>query len=246
MSDAPDPRSRGLTEFWRTNARPTLRHSAIPKPDPVPTPTPRTPSSAYARCDDCGTGQGEPCYDSHDRPCAPCPGRVLAPSASYVKRERAQRSSDRPKPPPRKSRPPPRSTACAFCGAGMRSDGVYCNDAPCQREKFRVQREARRLCLGCQCPIEIRRRWCDADACQTERRRRKDAEAEARRHAMPIPCCVCGVMVPGRSDHATRPICGAIDCKRRRQCELRQEHRSRVRARSRSTTPREEIQHRDA
>jgi hypothetical protein len=55
-----------------------LRHSAKPKPDPIPTPTPRTPSSAYARCDDCGTGQGEPCYDSHDRPCAPCHGRVLA------------------------------------------------------------------------------------------------------------------------------------------------------------------------
>ena len=228
-----------------------LHHSAKPKPDPIPTPTPRTPSSAYARCDDCGTSQGEPCYDSHDRPCAPCPGRVLAPSASYVKRERAQRS--RPAAKPRKSRPPPWSTKCAGCGTGIRAGGTYCDATPScralRKAAWRVANLPPAKCIGCQCEISRRRRWCDSAACaeiKAGRKRHYEATRQAKRRATPVPCCVCGVLVPGRSDHATRPICGAIDCRRRRQCELRQEHRSRVRSRSRSTTPRETEQHHDA
>lgn len=205
---------------------------------------PRTPDSAYARCLDCGTDAGEPCHDSHDRPCAPCPGRVLADGASCVKRERVQRSSrDRPKPPPRKSRPPPRSTSCARCGTGIRSDGRFCDATACRAARKAQWRAANppppAHCLGCQCEISRRCRWCGSEACAEIRADRK-RQYEATRLVRPVPCCVCGVLVPSRSSHATRPICGAIDCRRRRKRELGQEHRSRVRKRSRIAKPPEE------
>ena len=214
-----------------------LHHSAVPKPDPIPTPTPRTPSSAYARCDDCGADAGLPCVDENLRPCQLCPGRVLA--SEGAERREAQERAKRPPPKPRASRGVPRSTACANCGTGIRSDGHYCDSAPCRAAR---QRQPPRRCRGCQCEISPRRRWCEADACQREYRRQRDAADLLRRIAKPVPCCVCGEMVAGRSPSATRPICGAIDCKRRRQCELRQEHRSRVRDQKRSTKPPEQEQ----
>ena len=210
-----------------SDARPTHRlgHSAKPKPDPIPTPTPRTPSSAYARCDECSTDAGQPCYDSHDRPCAPCPGRVLAPSASYVRRERVQRSSPAAK--PRKSRPPPRSTKCTNCGTGIRSDGRYCDTVPCRAARAK-ERNAKRVapafCAGCRCSISPRRKWCTGEACQSEQAaihaERQRERVAKRRAAKPIPCWWCGVALDlsgnagGRFADCDRPCCGDHACKR--------------------------------
>jgi hypothetical protein len=226
-----------------SDARTTYRlhHSAVPKPDPIPTPTPRTPASAYARCDDCGTSAGEPCYDSHDRPCAPCPGRVLAPSASYVKRERAQRSSPAAKPP--KPRPPPWSNKCEFCGASMRSNGTYCNDTACQHEKFRLHRAkaASRAaplhpCMSCGVEVGARRKYCDAKMCQHKRvRAYLDASPPVRkpRGSEGLPptaprlwvevCMSCG----GPTNFGGS-YCGAVACRAARKRDRRDANRQPV------------------
>ena len=77
---------------------------------------PRTPSSAYAHCADCGTSAGESCYDSRDRPCSPCAGRVLASTGAldrqarkaYKKRKRASKVAPEPTPQQQSLPLPPR------------------------------------------------------------------------------------------------------------------------------------------
>ena len=230
-----------------------LRHSAIPKPDPIPTPTPRTPASAYARCDDCGTGQGEPCYDSHDRPCAPCPGRVLADSASYVRRERVQRSSAKPKPGP----------ACWWCGShptGTAHSRPWCGATDCQRAiKAAYDRQYRKegptkpppkpgprrksrakpgppsTCTVCGVVVQRGGRFCKAH--KTERLQDLYARRLA---AKAVPCWWCQSPLPlsgnagGRFAQCDRPCCGDHACKRAIKRDFAE--------RSRSTKPLEQEQ----
>lgn len=79
----------------------------------------RTPDSDYDHCEECGTDAGEPCYDSQDRPCAPCLGRVLASKGGPLELAVA-----RPSP------PPPPETRC-HCGRPRRGRGDTCGRRVC-------------------------------------------------------------------------------------------------------------------
>ena len=215
-----------------------LRHSAIPKPDPIPTPTLRTPSSAYARCDECGTDAGEPCYDSHDRPCSPCSSRVLA-SPAAEKRDRLQRWSAKPAPVPttcqacgivvrrggrycravvcqraaRKSRPAPKSVACKNCGTAIRTDGNYCSARPCMAAKKAGYRSA---------PTPPPARWGEDRACWW----------------CGVALATSGDLHGGRGAGCDRPCCGDHACRRAIKRDLME--------RSRIAKPQEDNQHTDA
>lgn len=153
-----------------------------------------TPTRAYARCRECGTDAGEPCYDSHDRPCAPCAGRVLA-SAGAERREALSRAQ-RPTPPPRASRAAPLARRhCARCGAAVKSSATWCVSLPCQSQKKRVRRaeataaRGDRVCCECSSPI-VQGRYCSVAACQCERIRMRRTPPDGARDDGPrCPGC---------------------------------------------------------
>ena len=212
-----------------------LHHSAKPKPDPIPTPTPRTPSSAYARCDDCGTSAGEPCYDSHDRPCAPCPGRVLA-SPGADRRDALQRSS---------AKPAPKATACQSCGIMVARGGRYCRAVACQRAARKARPPAKsKACQNCGTAIRTDGNYCSAKPCMAAKKagyRERVPQALTRpSRAKPVPCWWCGAELPlsgnagGRFADCDRPCCGDHACKRAIKRDFAE--------RSRSTKPPEQEQ----
>lgn len=236
-----------------------LHHSAKPKPDPIPTPTPRTPSSAYARCDDCGTSQGEPCYDSHDRPCAPCHGRVLA--STGAERREAQERSKRPPAKSRASRAKP-AHHCAHCGVRVQASATWCSASVCQSAKKRHWRathtpedRSQRVrkprpsrakpgppstCTVCGVVVQRGGRFCRAH--KTERL--QDLYARRLAAARVVPCWWCRAILPlsgnagGRFADCERPCCGDHACKRAIKRDFAE--------RSRSTTPRETKQQHNA
>lgn len=85
----------------------------------------RTPTSAYARCDECGTDAGEPCYDSQDRPCAPHAGRVLS---GGIDDDDSDDSDDKEAPPP----PPPKIKAPRCKCGRQRQGGDTCGRRQCR------------------------------------------------------------------------------------------------------------------
>jgi hypothetical protein len=201
--------------FFHGKTKVRLKHSATPKPDPIPTPTPRTPLSAYARCDECGTDAGEPCYDSHDRPCAPCSSRVLA-SSSADRRDSLQRWYAKPAPTP---------TTCTACGIVVRRGGKYCTAVVCQRAARKARPPAKSVaCKHCGTAIRTDGNYCSARECMA-------AKKAGYRSTTPAPtpaswgedraCWWCGVALPtsgelhvGRGAGCDRPCCGDHACKR--------------------------------
>ena len=242
-----------IKSIYLPNASPNIRPGAakcIPEEPVYYRHASVTPSSAYAHCDDCGTGAGESCYDSRDRPCAPCAGRVLASTGALdqqVRRAYKKRKRE-PKPVPEPAPPVvvmPAPIPCWYCGVsipvmgGHRGrDWVPCCTSPECRRGRKLER-ARRVyeatgkapppraptpgvCLACGCPIGRRRRWCDAEACQSQRvtgnRDRHHAHQQAARPPpSTYPCWCCGGAITSlgrRGLTAARPSCGAADCDR--------------------------------
>jgi hypothetical protein len=183
------------------------RRTALPPDDKPPTPAKRTPSSAYARCDDCGTDAGEPCYDSHDRPCAPCSSRVLA-SSTADRRDSLQRSS---------AKPAPKPTTCTACGIVVRLGGKYCRAVVCQRAARKARPPAKSVaCKKCGCAIRTDGNYCSAKPCIAAKKAGYRVPT-----AKPVPCWWCGVALPtsgelhvGRGAGCDRPCCGDHACRR--------------------------------
>ena len=163
---------------------------------------PRTPSSAYARCDECGTGAGESCYDSRDRPCSPCAGRVLASTGSldrqtrraYKKRKRVPKPVvPEPPPPPVVEVATPAPIPCWYCGVSIPLMGGHRGSmwVPC----------------------------CTSPECRRGRKNERERRLRAARTAVAIrpivECWHCArplICTSGRSDHAIRPCCSRRIC----------------------------------
>ena len=65
------------------------RRTFTPPDDKPPILTKRTPVDEYDRCRECGTAEGQPCYDSHDKPLASvCVGRTLSSRGSLDRETR--------------------------------------------------------------------------------------------------------------------------------------------------------------
>lgn len=156
------------------------RRTAVPPDDVTPTPAKRTPVTAYARCLDCGTDEGQPCYDSQDRPLASvCQGRTLSSRGSLDRETRKKYKQ-------RKSNKAPNQ--CGACGVDVAKPRKWCWRSPCQAVALKACRKVRReeptfyQCSNCGNAYEAlggaitaQIRHCRAPACRVEHKRQVNA-----------------------------------------------------------------------
>lgn len=130
------------------------RRTFTPPDDKPPIFTKRTPVDEYDRCRECGTAEGQPCYDSHDKPLASvCVGRTLSSSGAlnreernrYKKKKARTRESDadlfvsptQAKPVAQKTHP------CKGCSVEVPVPRVWCHRRICRAAAAKEYREIR-------------------------------------------------------------------------------------------------------
>lgn len=131
------------------------RRTAVPPDDRPPTLAKRTPVTAYARCLDCGTDEGQPCYDSQDRPLASvCESRTLAGRGSLDRETRKKYKK-------KKSTKAPNQ--CGACGIDVAKPRLWCWRKACQDvalAKWRATAAPKAMpvyrlkCNNCRCTYE--------------------------------------------------------------------------------------------
>ena len=135
------------------------RRTAVPPDDNPPPIARRTPFTAYARCLDCGTDEGQPCYDSQDRPLASvCEGRTLSSRGSLDReirnkhRQKKARTgkSDAGPALPRKEPVAARLNACNAC---QDVELAKCRATAAVPKTLPVYKMT---CNNCQCTYETR------------------------------------------------------------------------------------------
>ena len=135
------------------------RRTAVPPDDNPPALAKRTPALAYARCLDCGTEEGQPCYDSSDRPLASvCQGRTLSSRGSLDRETRnkyKKKVSASLKPP----------NQCGSCGLNVNAPRKWCWRKVCQDfalARWRAMAPPNKTpthkmtCNNCRCTYETR------------------------------------------------------------------------------------------
>jgi hypothetical protein len=130
------------------------RRTPIPPDDKPPPLAKRTPVDEYDRCSECGTEEGQPCFDSNDKPLASvCVGRTLSSSGALdrearnrYKRKKARTgesnadpsvSTTRKKPVSQKTRP------CKGCSVEVPLPRVWCHRRICRAAAAKEYREIR-------------------------------------------------------------------------------------------------------
>ena len=131
------------------------RRTAVPPDDNPPAPAKRTPVTSYARCLDCGTDEGQPCYDSQDRPMASvCQGRTLSSRGSLDRETRKKYKQ-------KKSTKAPNQ--CGACGIDVAKPRLWCWRKACQDvalAKWRATAAPKAMpvykmrCNNCRCTYE--------------------------------------------------------------------------------------------
>ena len=131
------------------------RRTAVPPDDVTPPLAKRTPVTAYARCLDCGTEEGQPCYDSSDRPMASvCESRTLAGRGSLDRETRKKYKQ-------KKSNKAPNQ--CGACGVDVAKPRLWCWRKACQDvalAKWRATAAPKAMpvyrmkCNNCRCTYE--------------------------------------------------------------------------------------------
>lgn len=173
------------------------RRTFTPPDDVPPILAKRTPALAYDRCLDCGTDEGQPCYDSNDRPLASvCQGRTLSSRGSLdretrkkykQKKARAGQSNTGPAL-PRKEPIAARLNPCNACGIGVEAPRKWCWRSACQAVALKRCRKVSRPppviyeCTNCGNAYEAlggaitaQIRHCRAPACRIEHKRKVNA-----------------------------------------------------------------------
>lgn len=161
------------------------RRTFTPPDDNPPAIAKRTPALAYARCLDCGTDEGQPCYDSQDRPMASvCQGRTLSSRGSLDRETRKKYKTKSNKPP----------NQCGACGVDVAASRLWCWRKACQAVALKSCRKVRReeptfyACSNCGDRYEAVGgaitaliRHCRAPACRIERKRQVNARRRKHR-----------------------------------------------------------------
>lgn len=104
------------------------RRTFTPPDDKPPPLAKRTPVDEYDRCRECGTDEGQPCYDSQDRPMASvCQGRTLSSRGSLDRETRKKYKQKKAR--TGKTKPP---NQCGACGVDVVKPRLWCWRKACQ------------------------------------------------------------------------------------------------------------------
>jgi hypothetical protein len=182
------------------------RRTPIPPDDKPPTLAKRTPVDEYDRCSECGTEEGQPCYDSRDKPMASvCQGRTLSSSGAldrearnrYKKKKARARESSTGLTTPTRARPVAKKTnPCKGCSNEIPSPRVWCLRRICRAAAAREYRQTQPkteptmlTCVHCGAAYEAvggaksaKLPHCRAPACRVEYRRSLNARRRQRAH----------------------------------------------------------------
>jgi hypothetical protein len=166
------------------------RRTPLPPADKPPTLAKRTPVAEYDRCGECGTAEGQPCYDSNDKPMASvCVGRTLS-SRGALDREARNRYKRK------KARTRESDTGLA---SSTRKTPVAQKTNPCK---------------GCSVEVPSPRVWCLRRICRAAVAKEYRQTAPKTEPTI-LTCAHCGSTYEslGGAKHATLPHCRAPACR---------------------------------
>jgi hypothetical protein len=182
------------------------RRTPLPPDDKPPPLAKRTPVDEYDRCRECGTAEGQPCYDSNDKPMTSvCQGRTLSSSGAldrearnrYKKKKARTRESDTGLTTPTRAKPVAQKTnPCKGCSNEIASPRVWCLRRICRAAAAKEYRQTAPkteptvlTCVHCGSTYEAvggakhaTLPHCRAPACRVELKRARNARRRQRAH----------------------------------------------------------------
>jgi hypothetical protein len=167
------------------------RRTPIPPDDKPPPLAKRTPVDEYDRCSECGTEEGQPCFDSNDKPLASvCVGRTLSSSGALDReaRNRYKRKKAR--------------------------TGESNADPSVSTTRKKPVSQKTRPCKGCSVEVPLPRLWCHRRICRAAATKEYRHRIQKVEPTM-LTCVHCGSTYEavGGAKHATLPHCRAPACR---------------------------------